>query len=74
WRPISHAICACCGTTFGLQDANYDLAQYRRMQWLTYGAGWFKEECKPEAWTVEALTTQLKNIPYEWWCRPHKEK
>lgn len=67
WKPITHSICSCCGTTFGLQDSNQENAHYRRMQWLTYGADWFKEELRPDPWTIKELTEQMKNIPKEWW-------
>lgn len=67
WKPKSHLICACCATMFGLQDYDLKSAHYRRMQWLTYGAKWFKEEKKPSNWSIEALTEQLKNISEEWW-------
>lgn len=67
WNPKSHAICACCATEFGLQDHDLEKVHYRRMQWLTYGAKWFKEDRKPGKWTLEKLTEQLKNIPTEWW-------
>ena len=67
WKPMSHGICACCATKFALEDYDLDLVLYRRMQWLTYGAEWFKEELRPEKWTIKELTTQLKNIPEEWW-------
>ncbi len=67
WKPKSHSICICCGTTFGLQDDNLELVHYRRMQWLTYGAEWFIEELRPVQWTIEEMTNQLKNISEEWW-------
>jgi hypothetical protein len=68
WTPASsHTICPCCSTEFGLQDRNLESVHYRRMQWLTYGAEWFKEEKRPSNWSVEELSKQLKNIPSEWW-------
>ena len=67
WKPKSHIICACCRTKFGLDDHTLRDVHYRRMQWLTFGAKWFKEELQPMPWTIEEMTKQLKNIPEEWW-------
>lgn len=67
WHPASLAICACCAMKFGLDDYDLKSVHYRRMQWLTYGAEWFKDELRPKQWTIKEMTNQLKNIPKEWW-------
>jgi hypothetical protein len=68
WNPRSYQICSCCMTEFGLDDETLRQVQRRRMLWLTSGADkWFREEKKPDTWTMKEMTEQLKNIPPEWW-------
>ncbi len=67
WNPKSYGICPCCGTEFGLNDDDHQLVCYQRMAWLSSGAKWFKEERKPDVWTLNEVADQLKNIPEEWW-------
>lgn len=67
WKPASLIICACCRTKFGLDDHDLEDVHFRRMQWLAYGAKWFKEELRPDPWTIKEMTEQLKNVPIEWW-------
>ena len=70
WKPMSHSICPCCACEFGIDDDSLSLLRKYRMNWLTNGAVWWheKQKRKPVNWnTIEDLTNQLKNIPYEWW-------
>lgn len=67
WNPTLYDICDCCRTEFGLHDTSLEQVRKIRMHWLTTGAkrGYLKN---PSNWhTIEDLTSQLKNIPHEWW-------
>lgn len=69
WNPApTYDFCDCCSTEFGVHDITLGQVQSVRMHWLTTGAKWANKKTKPDNWhTIEDLTKQLKNVPYEWW-------
>jgi len=46
YPPIDYNICPCCGTEFGLDDAETNHAELRTA-WLRRGAPWFSDELPP---------------------------
>jgi hypothetical protein len=47
YAPNDYSICPCCGTEFGLDDAERTHAELR-MAWVHRGAPWFSDELTPE--------------------------
>lgn len=45
----SFAICACCGTEFGYDDASRSHAE-RRSQWIEAGMKWWSKREPPPGW------------------------
>ena len=56
----SFEICACCGTTFGYEDATLNSIKKKRKEWIQTGAKWFTPKEKPDNWLMEK---SLENIP-----------
>lgn len=46
YPPMDYNICPCCGTEFGLDDAEKSHAQLRE-EWVQNGAQWFSDELQP---------------------------
>ena len=55
-------ICSCCGVEFGYEDITLVATRQYRNEWLGKGAVWFKQQAKPNDWSLEK---QLTKIPPE---------
>jgi hypothetical protein len=60
----SFAICACCGSEFGYDDATAEAIQLARRAWVKSKFDWFIEEAKPTKWNADIQLKNLDNTPW----------
>jgi hypothetical protein len=59
-RNPTFAVCACCGCTFGREDASPQSIRAYRAQWRSAGTSWADESKRPADWRIE---DQLARLP-----------
>lgn len=64
WGPDGRTptllVCACCGCTFGREDASPQTIRAHRERWRSGGAAWLDPGSKPADWRIEE---QLAGLP-----------
>lgn len=61
----SHAICPCCGTEFGYDDATPAGIKSSRERWFNEGCEWFIDDLKPARWNAATQMKALEGSPWD---------